>query len=521
MDGFGSTNTGSATMIVGISPIVPPESQCTDNEDNDEDGMTDLMDDGCESPADLVEDDAPVATSCSNGTDLDGDGFFGYPDDPDCLGAGDTTDATYCSALATQEISLSQDDSETEWNGRIVVNPAIAAGFITTASCGADIGQPTAIAFTVTELFDVFITLNAEGSDTSESTGSYILSVRPDCDDEFSETSCLNGIGNNQQVQVAELLTAGTYILMVEHAGVGNTGAVTVDMQMVSRITECNDGFDNDDDGLIDLLDSGCTTGDSQSETYDGPAPACADTLDNDEDGQIDYPNDPNCTGAGDQYEVLLCENADPFIVTGTGGRVRFEPNGSTGDVNSCGSSSSGEAVVAIHVEEVSTIGAIVVNDNGAYVSATRALRSTCDDVESELQCLRSFLDDDVFVVTSVEPGWYFFRAHQFSDSPFNVEVFIVPESEPSYACSDMIDNDGDSFVDRDDPGCSSARDQDETDPAEATVCSDSQDNDQDGFIDLNDPDCQAVGDMTEATRCSTLASVDPQLYRWYWLSRN
>ena len=504
MDGFSSSNSGSATMNIGISPIIPPESQCTDGLDNDEDGMIDLMDDGCESPADLIEDNAVAATNCSNGTDTDGDGFFGYPDDPDCLGAGDTTDATYCTALPTQEIELDQ-----EMNGSLVVNPLIVAPFLTTASCGADIGQPTAITFTVPELSDVFVTLNAEGSETTESTGSYILSVRPDCDDEFSENFCTNGVGSNEQTQVAELLPAGQYILMVEHGGVSNSGAITVDMQMVSRVTECNDEVDNDQDGFIDLLDSGCTTGDSPSETYEGPAPVCADSLDNDEDGQIDYPNDPNCTGAGDQYEVLLCENVEPFIVTGTGGRVRFVPDGSTGDVNSCSSSTSGEAVVAIHVEETSTIGAIVVDDNGAYLGTTRALRSTCDDVDTELQCLRSFFDDDVFVVTNVEPGWYFFRAHRSSSDPFNIEIFVVSENAPSYACSDMVDNDEDSFVDSDDPGCSTARDQDETDPDELAECADGIDNDQDGFIDLNDTDCQAAGDGTEATRCVALDSVD------------
>src|SRR3989344_2538889 len=65
--------------------------------------------------------------------------------------------------------------------------------------------------------------------------------------------------------------------------------------------------------------------------------------------------------------------------------------------------------------------------------------------------------------------------------------------------CSDGIDNDGDGFIDYpNDPGCSSADDDDETN-VPLPQCSDGIDNDGDGFIDYpNDPGCSSADDDDE-----------------------
>jgi hypothetical protein len=59
----------------------------------------------------------------------------------------------------------------------------------------------------------------------------------------------------------------------------------------------CNDGVDNDGDGLIDLDDPGCD-GDERARTeqddVDDPPRRCADGIDNDRDGQVDL-DDPGC----------------------------------------------------------------------------------------------------------------------------------------------------------------------------------------------------------------------------------
>ncbi|MBP8811854.1 MAG: hypothetical protein KBG48_36145 [Kofleriaceae bacterium] len=68
-----------------------------------------------------------------------------------------------------------------------------------------------------------------------------------------------------------------------------------------TALPECEDGRDNDDDGLIDEVDPACIEG-ADRESQD-PTPACADGVDNDGDGNTDHPNDPGCTGPTDDDE--------------------------------------------------------------------------------------------------------------------------------------------------------------------------------------------------------------------------
>ena len=59
-----------------------------------------------------------------------------------------------------------------------------------------------------------------------------------------------------------------------------------------SQIDDCNDGIDNDGDGVVDLVDPGCTLNGTSEE----PDPvACNDGIDNDGDGLIDFGEDPGC----------------------------------------------------------------------------------------------------------------------------------------------------------------------------------------------------------------------------------
>ena len=68
-----------------------------------------------------------------------------------------------------------------------------------------------------------------------------------------------------------------------------------------SGIPQCEDGIDNDRDGLIDQADPACAAG-QPNENQDPPA-ACSDGIDNDGDGLIDFPDDGGCTSATDDDE--------------------------------------------------------------------------------------------------------------------------------------------------------------------------------------------------------------------------
>lgn len=69
----------------------------------------------------------------------------------------------------------------------------------------------------------------------------------------------------------------------------------------LDAVTFCNDGIDNDGDGLVDYPnDPGCESAIDPDET---DIPACSDGIDNDGDGLIDYPNDPSCSSFLDDDE--------------------------------------------------------------------------------------------------------------------------------------------------------------------------------------------------------------------------
>lgn len=66
-----------------------------------------------------------------------------------------------------------------------------------------------------------------------------------------------------------------------------------------------------------------------------------------------------------------------------------------------------------------------------------------------------------------------------------------------TYDCDDGVNNDYDSYVDLDDPGCTGPSDTTETDSGVA--CDDGVDNDGNGDIDMNDPQCSSPTDTSES----------------------
>lgn len=72
------------------------------------------------------------------------------------------------------------------------------------------------------------------------------------------------------------------------------TSAESADGVQRSRASRCNDGEDNDGDGLIDGADPDCAFAGDDSERGGVLLPQCIDGIDNDEDGLIDD-EDPDC----------------------------------------------------------------------------------------------------------------------------------------------------------------------------------------------------------------------------------
>lgn len=200
-----------------------------------------------------------------------------------------------------------------------------------------------------------------------------------------------------------------------------------------STIPACDDGIDNDNDGLIDLDDPGCDNASDNNE-YDAP-PAktqCDDGVDNDGDNLIDL-NDPGCTDALDDDE----RNPPPG--------VELSVTLTTTDDWGSGYCANGE----------------VTNNTDSAVDWKVII--------SPEGTIRDFWNGNYQVVSDgIEvrgaPWNATLQAGASTVFGFCAER-TAPPPPPRPACDDGIDNDGDGRIDLQDPGCSSATDDDETDP--------------------------------------------------------
>ncbi|MFN3198961.1 MAG: hypothetical protein ACE366_11240 [Bradymonadia bacterium] len=216
----------------------------------------------------------------------------------------------------------------------------------------------------------------------------------------------------------------------------------------------CNDGEDNDGDGLVDLEDPGCSSEGDPDEFDPPPPPACDDGLDNDLDGLTDFPNDPGCSSRQDETEEneLQQPQCTDTLDNDSDGRIDLEDPGCTNPAD--------------------------------MTEADPDERPACNDVIDN--------DGDGVIDFPAEPGCAAAGDDDEDD----------PASPP--ACGNGMDDDGDGFVDYpNDPGCAGVGDRDEADPSRPTECSDGRDNDVDGRVDYPDDEgCTSSGDTSERGSC-------------------
>jgi subtilisin family serine protease len=81
----------------------------------------------------------------------------------------------------------------------------------------------------------------------------------------------------------------------------------------------CDNGLDDDGDGLVDLADPGCSDAADDSELG---SVQCDDALDNDGDGYFDFPDDPGCKSLSANLEQPQCQDG---IDNDGDGRVDFD----------------------------------------------------------------------------------------------------------------------------------------------------------------------------------------------------
>ncbi len=249
--------------------------------------------------------------------------------------------------------------------------------------------------------------------------------------------------------------TGVDYVLESSAPQLKKTWIATITCQ--HKLAACNDGWDNDGDGKVDLHDPDCSSKNDNSERRKDPkckSPAghtefeeCRNSIDDDSDGAIDA-SDPGCWKT-------------PGVPSS------YDPNRDNEgfDIAQCKDG--------------------IDNDgDGAVDSADFSCSSPNDNDESnpKAQCQDGFDNDHDGKIDLADPGC---TNNQDND-----------EFNPKNQCQDGIDNDGDGAVDMADFSCSSPDDNDESNPK--AQCQDGFDNDHDGKIDLADPGCTNNQDNDE-----------------------
>jgi|GEM_PF-949707 len=356
-----------------------PTYQCGDGIDNDGDGLVDLQDPGCANSGDNNETDEPTPiTQCNDGVDNDGDGLVDLADS-DCIDAQDDDESTPppCGEVAKKT------DIRDDWGDGYCADVTV-----TNNTCAPVVWQ---------------VSITVDGTVDNLWNGKYTGG---------DGTIQVQGDGWNSELAVGESTSFG----------------FCAKRDQKPSTYQCNDGIDNDGDGLVDLQDPGCASAEDNDETNDPPpATQCSDGVDNDGDGLIDL-KDPGCENALDNNET---NTACGEVAKKTDIRDDWG-DGFCADVtvtnNTC-------APVVWQVS-VTVDGTVDNLWNGKYTGGNGTIQVQGDGWNSELA-----------VGQSTSFGFCAKR----------------DQKPATYQCNDGVDNDGDGLVDLADPGCENAEDNDES----------------------------------------------------------
>ena len=272
-----------------------PLAQCLNGRDDDEDGVADYpADPGCTRPNDRDETTPAVLPACGNDEDDDADGEIDYPEDPGCTAAAADDETDVCGAgVRLRRYHFGQREAYGN------TDPVEGASDALDPSCaGNDRGE---VVFVYENPYVARLDISTAHEETEANT---VVYVRRSCRDAGSELACGAGSRESRRgVAVMNEVPPGTYYVIVDTSlGIGGRFRLTINSERDDP--ECMDLVDNDNDGLVDLEDSGCLRDQDRSERDPLREPACANGDDDDEDGLTDFPLDPGCQARGDQDET-------------------------------------------------------------------------------------------------------------------------------------------------------------------------------------------------------------------------
>ncbi len=521
-------------------------------------------DPGCFAPQQDDEvDDCPAGPNCpecGNKKDDDTNGSTDFPNDPGCTSASDSTEVinnpVACGAgLVVKQIpTTNTDDGMLDATSTSMVpSPCGGGGGAPAVAYQLYLSKPKVI---VVSTDDANTTANTVIDIRKNDCGSATSEVA--CNDDapgtttgVSKVTASLAAGNYYIIVGAkDTSITGAYTMTVKlFAGEGSNCGATSECGpgLVCRVPlggasmscqqpMCKDGVDDDGDTKNDYPnDPGCITPEDNDESDTcasgaGPGcPECGDRVDNDNDTKTDYPMDTTCMSAGDSSESCITTDGVTLI---TGAMTADTTVGANNDVRpSCASTSTHTAAdqtYRMDLPALSVLDINLTNLNPAFWDGVTALyNSTCGG--TALSCV----DSGPMRLTNVAAGSYYYVVDGWSSATGAYTIALSGKVQNNascesplvqsgaltcgagYACKgtvgsrtcapalcgDGVDNDADGKTDYPfDPGCESAADDTEANPATAPVCADTMDNDADSTTDWpTDYGCTAASGTSEA----------------------
>jgi hypothetical protein len=240
-------------------------------------------------------------------------------------------------------------------------------------------------------------------------------------------------------------------------------GESVYDHEDDSESASCSDEVDNDGDGWIDLEDPGCESATDSSEGGYDYSVDCNNSVDDDEDGLVDF-FDPGCESATDETETGDSDTCSDGIDNDEDGWI------------------DGLDIACVPGAAVGTIGAPHTTRLGEVTTGSDDSNLECSDLTIGKGGIIEFDNDGDGVANAADPecAW----------------GGDVSESQIALECRNLIDDDGDGWIDSDDAQCLLNPASESEPPGVASGnCSDGEDNDLDGWIDSLDPSCATAND--------------------------
>jgi hypothetical protein len=278
---------GTVAVAFQVGNTTSQSYQCNDGYDNDGDGYTDYPNDpGCSSSTDNNEyNSTSQSYQCNDGYDNDGDGYTDYPNDPGCSSSTDNSEhnaQSTCkidSFYASPTSVVSGGTTRLYWSTTNCTNVTIDG--IGYSVDGNGYFGPLYSGRTYT--------INAYNNNSSDTENEYV-SVNNNNDDEceidsfyasptnvvsggttrlyWSTTDCTNVTIDGVAYSVdgngyfGPLYSGRTYTINAYNNNSSDSDSeyVSVNQPVTQTTYQCNDGYDNDGDGRVDMNDAGCSS---------------------------------------------------------------------------------------------------------------------------------------------------------------------------------------------------------------------------------------------------------------------